>query len=93
MPVTIFDGGEFVLRITFVQDLIAFHSRPEVGSDVISGDNVGQAGLEMIVKFGDSSTNGSRDRQQRAVRFGIFDIFFATVSDRKQLVTSYPAPM
>jgi len=76
-----------------VQGLIAFHSRPEVGSDVISGDNVGRAGLDVPVKFGDSSTNGSRDMQQRAVRFDLFDSFFAIVSDRKQLVTSYPAPM
>ena len=51
--------------------------RPELGSDVISGSNVGQAGLDVHVKFGDSSSNGSREIQQRsqAIRFGIFDRF------------------
>ena len=40
-----------VLRITFVQYLIAFCSRPEVTRDVISGANVGLVGLEVHVIF------------------------------------------
>jgi len=58
-----------------VQDLFAFHSRPEIGSDVISGHNVGQAGLDVPIKFGDSSVKGWRDMQQRAVGFGISTYF------------------
>ena len=32
--------------------------QPEVGGDVISGYNAGQAGLDVPVKFGDSSSYG-----------------------------------
>ena len=39
-----------VLRITFVQYLIAFRSRPEAASNVISGANVGQVGMDASVK-------------------------------------------
>ena len=53
--------AEPVLRITFVQYLILFCSRPEVTSDVISSANVGQVSLEVPVKFCDSSSNASRD--------------------------------
>ena len=35
--------------------------RPKVGNDVISGISVGQVGLVAPLKFGDSSSNGSRD--------------------------------
>ena len=35
-------------------------SEEEVG-DVISGANVGQMGMDIPVKYGDSSSNGSRD--------------------------------
>ena len=38
--------------------------RPEVVSDVISGANVGQVGMDVPVKLGDSSSTGSRDIQQ-----------------------------
>ena len=52
------------MRVTFVQYLIAFCSRPEVVSDVISSANVGQVCLDVpvkSVKFGDSRSNRSRD--------------------------------
>ena len=49
--------------------------RPEVGSDVISGCNVGQAGLGRPAKFGDSGSNGSRDKQQRNRRIQHFRPF------------------
>ena len=35
--------------------------RPEVVSDVISGVNVGRFGLDVLVKFGDSNSNGASD--------------------------------
>ena len=35
--------------------------RPEVVSDVISGANVGQVDMDVLVKFGDSRSNRSRD--------------------------------
>ena len=35
--------------------------RPEVVSDVTSGTNVGQIGMDVPVKFGDSSSNSSGD--------------------------------
>ena len=38
--------------------------RPEVVGDVIFGANVGQVGMDVPVKFGDSISNGSRDIQQ-----------------------------
>ena len=44
-----------------MQYLIAFHSRPEVGSDVISGEVVDPASLKVRVKYGDSRSNRSRD--------------------------------
>ena len=36
-------------------------SPPEVVRDVVSGANVGQAGEDVPVKFGDSRSNNSRD--------------------------------
>ena len=35
--------------------------RPEVVSDVLSGGDVGQIGMDIAVKFGDSRPNRSRD--------------------------------
>ena len=35
--------------------------RPEVVSDVMSGGNVGQVGMDVPVKFGDSISNPSPD--------------------------------
>ena len=46
---------------TFVQYSIAFCSRPEVDSDVISGMVVDYFGMDVRVKFGDSRSNISRD--------------------------------
>ena len=52
---------------------VFFHGsfRPEVVGDVISGANVGQVGVDVPVKLGESSSNGSRD----AVVCGILDHF------------------
>ena len=42
---------------------ILFHDnfRPEVVSDVVSGPDVDQVGVDATVKFGDFRLNGSRD--------------------------------
>ena len=56
-----------VLRITFVQYFIAFCSRPEVMSDVISGRFVGPAIPDNRVKFSDSRLNLSREIPPEAV--------------------------
>ena len=50
-----------VLRITFVQYLIAFNSRPEVTSDVISGGFLEPVFPDNCVKFGDLCLNHSRE--------------------------------
>ena len=50
-----------VLRITFVQHLIAFYSRPEVTSNVISGKFVRQVVSDKHVRFGDRSLNRCRE--------------------------------
>ena len=50
-----------VLRITFVEYLIAFCSRLEVMSDVISVSFVGPEGPENRVKFGDPRLKSSRE--------------------------------
>ena len=50
-----------VLSITFMQYLIAFYSRLEETSDVISGANVGHVGVDAPVKFGNYKSNCSRD--------------------------------
>ena len=44
-----------------MQYLIAFCSRSEASSDVISDGTVGQAGTDTPDKFGGSSSHGSRD--------------------------------
>ena len=58
----LFDSLSFVpvLR-TFVRYLIAFCSRPEEASDVISGVVVDPTSLDIHVKFGDSWSNRSQD--------------------------------
>ena len=43
------------LRVTFVQYLVSFCSRPKVVSYLVSGENVGQVGMDVPAKFGDSS--------------------------------------
>ena len=45
---------------TFVQYLIAFYSRPEAASNVISGEILRQIVSDKTVKFGDSMSNDSR---------------------------------
>ena len=45
--------------VAFVQYLIAFCSRSEVASDVVSGTFVGPAMPDDCVKFGDSRLNFS----------------------------------
>ena len=52
---------EPVLHTIVVQYLIAFCSQIEATSDVISGAIGGQVGMDVRVKFSDSSSNGSRD--------------------------------
>ena len=56
-----------VLRITFVQDLIAFYNRPEATSDVISGKFVGPVVRDNRVEFGGPRLNPSREIQPEAV--------------------------
>ena len=50
-----------LLPITFVQYLIAFHSRGEVTSDVISGRFLGPLVSDNRVKFGDHRLKHSRE--------------------------------
>ena len=56
-----------VLRITFVQDLIAFFSRPEVTSDVIYGRFVVPVVYDNRLNFGDHRLNRSREIPPEAV--------------------------
>ena len=72
-----------VLRITFVQYLIAFYSRQEETSDVISGSFVGPVNPDNDVKFGHPRRNLSREIPPEAVWGGIFNGFFAVASERK----------
>ena len=46
-----------VLRITFVHYFIAFCSRPEATSDVLSGKFVGPVIADKIMKFGGNRIN------------------------------------
>ena len=71
-----------VLRITLVQNLIAFCSRPEVTCDVISGSFVGPVVPDNRVKFGDARLNCSQEIPPEAVYGGIFDGLFAVASDQ-----------
>ena len=61
--------------------------RPEAGSDVISGSNVGLVGLVAPVKFGDSSSNSSRDIQQRSRRVRQFRQFLNVDNCRPEVVS------
>ena len=56
-----------VLRITFVQYLIAFFSRLEVTSDVISGKFLGPVVSDNRVKFVDPRLNRYREIPPEAV--------------------------
>ena len=47
--------------------------RAEVVSDAMPGANVMEVGVDVPVKFGDSSSNSSRDITQRS---DIFDLFY-----------------
>ena len=79
------NGGEAKRRATKIRPKAVcgvifrrlFHCsfRPEVVGDVISGADVGQVGMNVPVKFGDSSSNGSRDIQQRSRRMRHFRPF------------------
>ena len=64
-----------VLR-TVLQYLIAFCSRLEAASDVISGTFVAPTVPDKIVKFRDPCLNRSRVIPPEAVGGGIFDSFF-----------------
>ena len=56
-----------ILCITFVQNLIAFYSRPEASSNVVSGRFVGPVVPKKHVKFGDPRLNLSREIPPQAV--------------------------
>ena len=64
-----------VLR-TFVQYLMAFCSRPEAASDIISGRFARPIVLDKCVNFRDPSLNRSREIPALAVGSGILDSFF-----------------
>ena len=44
-------------------NVFAIYRRPEIDNDVISGMAVDNVGMDVPVKFGDSSSNGSRGIQ------------------------------
>ena len=67
-----------ILR-TIVQNLIAFSSRPEAASDVISGTVVGPIVPDEPVKFGDTSLNHSLKIPPEAIGGGIFDSFCSSM--------------
>ena len=73
---TLWPGGP-VLRITFVQYVIAFCSRPKLTSDIVSGRFMGPVVPDNPVKFGDPRLNHSRKIPPEAVYGGIFDGFFS----------------
>ena len=64
------------VRRTFVQYLIAFCSRPESVSDVISGRFVGPIADDKLIKFRGPRLNRSREIPPKAVGRDIFDRFF-----------------
>ena len=68
-----------ILR-TFVQYLIAFCSRPEAASDVISGRFVRPIVPDKYIKFGYPRLNNSREMPPEAVGSGIFDSSFTITS-------------
>ena len=75
-----------VLCITFVQYLIAFCSRQEATSNVISSRFVGPVIPDNSVKFGDPLINLSPEIPPEAIWDGIFDGFFRC-SFRLEVVT------
>ena len=73
-----------VLRISFVQYLIAFCSQPEVTSDIISSRFVGQVVPDNRVKFGDPPRlSHSGEIPPEASEAAVSTVFFAVASDRK----------
>ena len=71
---------------TLVQCLIAFCSRPETASGVISSSFVEPVVFDKHVKF---RLNRSPEIVPEAVGCGILDVSWAITSGRKQLMTSY----
>ena len=69
-------------------DVFCCNFRPEVVSGVISSPYVGHVSMDVPVKFGDSSSSGSRDIQQQSRHRRHFRPFFNF--DNCQSVTSYP---
>ena len=65
----------FCLRRHF-QRFCRDNFQPEVASDVILSANVGHVSVDATMKFGDSSSNGSRDIGQRSRRRRHFRLFF-----------------
>ena len=57
-------------------DLIAFCSRSETASDVISGRFMGPIVPDNLVKFCDPGLDRSREIRPEAAEGGIFDCFF-----------------
>ena len=74
---------------TFVQYLIAFNSRPEAASDIISGKFGRPIVLDKCIKLCCPRLHGCREILPETVGSGIFDGFHAITFDRKQLVPSY----
>ena len=68
-----------------VQYLMAFRSRPEATSDVISGTFVAPIVLDKCVKFRDPCYNRYREIPLEAAGGVIFVSFFALTSDRKYI--------
>ena len=83
-------GWASLFCATFVQYLMAFCSRLEAASGVISGRFVRPIVLDKYVKFRDLCKNWSPEIPPEAVGGGIFDSLFAIISDRKWIMTSYP---
>ena len=63
----------------------AVFSRLEASSDVVSGRLLGPDVSDKLVKFCDPRLKLSREIPFEVVGAGIFDVFFAITSDRKQL--------
>ena len=65
-----------ILRLTFVQYLIAFCSREEAASDVVSGRFVRLIVPDEGAEFCDPHFNRSGELQFEAIEGGIFDCIF-----------------
>ena len=74
-----------------MQYLIAFCSQLETASHAISGKFVGPNVPDKRIKFSDPRLNCSREIIPKTVGGGIFDDFFAMISNQMLLVTSYPS--